>query len=291
MNLDNYTLEDYLLIAKIAIEYTKSIITFGSPNRNDSKVNSSAILALRSEFNKYDKLNKNKSSFEKLNSKVEVISKYKFGNCYEHTILAYYYIIRNFNVRACTIDLANIDHSVLLIGSIGCTDFHKWDDSTVVCDPWDSKYYPARYAFIFLKPTFGFIMNFAINKVHRVPQNKIPKNNLRVLVIDSDERTEIKNKILLSRSYDFVGNYKNYPAKYFALFVISSTIGCSICSIVKGKLESNLSINTLLLSLFFAFGYIVSSLVHNEIKTKELMSTFTVEYQQNSAMKPNCFLK
>lgn len=268
-------LEEHLFIAKEAAEYAKSIIIYGSSNKKDSKIGHDQIVALKQKLKISNSKNLNKSAFIRLKKQVKIISEFQIGNCFEHTILAYYYIVNKYNVNASMIDFHNIDHCFLLIGADNSTDVYKWGDMAVICDPWDNRYYPAKFAFIFLKSTFGYMFSLSMTS-RQISDNDLPKLTQNDLTIDQEDFDQVREKINFSHSYDFNFHDNIYPLKLGALFTFSSIFTMISCSLSKKNLELDCYAELLLFITLVSSVLTVKSLVTEEKNLKILSNLFKV---------------
>jgi len=268
-------LEKYLLIAKEAAEYAKSLISLGSSNKPNSNITHYDILKLKEELNKSTKNNRYKSSLKRLKSKVDIISKYQIGNCYEHTVLAYYYVITKFKVKASMIDLKNIDHCFLLLGAEDSSEFHKWGDSAVVCDPWDNRYYPAKFALIFLKFTFNYILHLSIKNAYQIADNNLP-NNIELESNNAQALLEMRQKVNFVFSYDFATQDLINPLKYSYIFVAPTLFSFVVCNILNGNTEFDFTYGSLLFAIMASYAFVFNSLMHNVKQQNMLKEHFSI---------------
>ncbi len=69
------------------------------------------------------------------------------GNCGEQAAIAFVYLSEELKVRPLDfMSRTNADHAFVIIGrkeSSDDTDYMTWGQDCIVCDPWDSKFYPA----------------------------------------------------------------------------------------------------------------------------------------------------
>lgn len=131
--------ETNLYYAKQAIAYVKKVLPLGSTNKKEDEQNpnyNSVLIQLalaRGEVNKFLAQSKEMSFWEQLAGRVEILERYKAGNCGEQIYVALQFLGRRGinDVDICAFAEGS-DHRVLIIGG------------NVICDPWANEAYHVR---------------------------------------------------------------------------------------------------------------------------------------------------
>lgn len=278
------SIEFNLFIAKKAAEYASSIIIKGSSNRPNSTVSTRDVLMLHKELQKLNRLGINYNKFAILEEKIKLIKKYKYGNCYIHSLVVQYYIIKEFGLPATIINLDNMDHCFVLLGSNNPEDFTKWGENAVVCDAWDGKFYPAKFTPIFVKSILCLIDDcWLFNRVW-FNQDLLIKNYKTVSSNDANpimsnnkdyDPKEFSELVKFSQEYDFVKKDAGYLVHKLNSLLIPIAFSYISCSAIK---NGNFNLETLYLVFILIGLYFntMETLYEHEVSTKNLLAKFSV---------------
>ena len=138
-------------LAKRALEYVKQKMTIGAGNNRDvistfgaSFICVAAIRSVDFEIWSSPDIPWEMSEIMKMAAKAEHVG---CGNCGEQAALAFVYLSEELKVRPLDfMSRTNADHAFVVIGRRDGSeesDYKTWGDGCVICDPWDSKVYPA----------------------------------------------------------------------------------------------------------------------------------------------------
>lgn len=152
-------------IALDAVRYVKSELTLGSENNLREVERSATVtvwlgylttspqskLAYR-EMKAEGKESNASTTLEVIIKQAELARKYKVGDCFYHSALAYEYLatilpLEQLHHLHLEIDHSNHRHRFVIIAlndQFQVSDLTTWDNNAIICDPWCNAVYPAQ---------------------------------------------------------------------------------------------------------------------------------------------------
>jgi hypothetical protein len=171
-----------LAFAKEAMSYVNSVLPLGSYNLSNtihSEKFALGMTMMREEWMSKFRDRDLKTESAIYNMIAEFSKKYRMGNCFEMTCVAYCFLkYTKYLIKVDNLSILGGDHTFNVIGRNPASDEKDpltWGIETVVCDCWTNQYYPASEIFERMHSFNGRILfdrnihTFGFKKDHKVP--------------------------------------------------------------------------------------------------------------------------